>query len=269
MSFQKKTIIFIDGSYFIYHTYFSVVKWFKITYPDTEIVDIDNINIFTKHFIKIFVETVNNLSKNLNIEYENPIIIIGRDCKRKDIWRNEFYDTYKGNRTEKTIFICNIFEMVYKDNLFQQCGAKSILIHPKLEADDCIAISVKYLLQTYNNININIITSDKDYLQLAQHNVKIFNLGYINISENTIGGNAHADLFCKIIMGDKSDNITSVLNRCGPVTALKCYNDKLYFDTRMNTENAYEKFKLNQKLIDFNYIPQNLIDEFINSNSIL
>ena len=48
MSFPKKTIIFIDGSYFIYHTYFSVVKWFKNTHPDTDIID-DNIDIFTKY----------------------------------------------------------------------------------------------------------------------------------------------------------------------------------------------------------------------------
>jgi 5'-3' exonuclease len=68
-------------------------------------------------------------------------------------------------------------------------------------------------------------------------------------------------------MGDTSDNITSVLKKCGPKTALKCFQDKLYFDERMKKENAYEKFELNQKIIDFNYIPQNLIDEFMQSEN--
>ena len=113
------------------------------------------------------------------------------------------------------------------------------------------------------NIKINIITSDKDYLQLAGPQVNIFNLAYKNITDSTLGGNAEADLFCKIVMGDTSDNITSVLRKCGPKTALKCYKDKSYFDERMKKENAYEKFELNKKMIDFTCIPQKYKDEFM------
>jgi hypothetical protein len=57
-----------------------------------------------------------------------------------------------------------------------------------------------------------------------------------------------------------------VLNKCGPKTALKCFKDKIYFDERMKKENAYEKFELNKTIIDFNCIPQNLVDEFVNSD---
>ena len=46
------------------------------------------------------------------------------------------------------------FKMVYEDNLFIEGGAQTILQHPKLEADDCIAISTKYLLNTYSTCNI-------------------------------------------------------------------------------------------------------------------
>jgi 5'-3' exonuclease len=66
-------------------------------------------------------------------------------------------------------------------------------------------------------------------------------------------------------MGDSSDNIKSVLKKCGPKTALKCYKDKTYFDERMKKENAYDTFELNQKIIDFDYIPKNLVDEFMNT----
>jgi hypothetical protein len=34
----------------------------------------------------------------------------------------------------------------------------------------------------------------------------------------------------------------------------------------MKNENAYEKYELNQKIIDFNFIPQNIIDEFVNAD---
>ena len=262
------SFLFIDGSYFCFHRYHSIMRWWKNAHPETVLEDPSTNEIFVEKFRKTFVDTVSDLSKNLKIKHENPIIIVGRDCRRTDIWRNEFYDNYKGTRVNDPGFMGGkLFKMAYDENLFQQGGARAILSHPKLEADDCVAISVKHVVKTHPNATINIITSDKDYLQLAGPSVKIFNLAFKNISEMTLGGSAEADLFCKIVMGDTSDNITSVLRKCGPKTALKCYNDKTYFDERMQSENAYEKFALNQKIIDFNYIPQNLVDEFMKSKN--
>ena len=65
-------------------------------------------------------------------------------------------------------------------------------------------------------------------------------------------------------MGDSSDNIPSVIKKCGPKTALKCYDDPNYFEERLKKENAYELYERNKKLVDFNCIPQELIDGFIN-----
>ena len=65
------------------------------------------------------------------------------------------------------------FKMVYEDKLFIEGGAKTILYHPKLEADDCIALSVKRVLEKYPDSTVYIITSDKDYLQLAEPRIHI------------------------------------------------------------------------------------------------
>jgi len=264
---NPKEFIFIDGSYFCFYRYHSIMRWWKSAYPENPVSNPFENEQFVEKFRKTFVDTVKNLAKNLKIDKEtDPFIIVGKDCKRENIWRNEFYDKYKGTRVNDDGFMGGpFFKMVYEDNLFQEGGARAVLKHPKLEADDCVAIFVKHVVNNYPNSNVTVITSDKDYLQLAGPRVKIFNLGYKEISEATLGGNAEADLFCKIVMGDTSDNIKSVLNKCGPKTALKCYNDRAYFDERMMKENAYEKFELNKKIIDFNCIPQNLIDEFVNS----
>lgn len=265
---NKVSFLFIDGSYFCFYRYHSIIRWWKSAYPETPIEDPFKNEQFVEKFRKTFVDTVRNLTKNLKLTLENPILIVGKDCKRENIWRNEFYDKYKATRNKEDGFMGGpFFKMVYEDKLFQEGGVRAILTHPKLEADDCIAISVKHILQNIPNASVTIITSDKDYLQLAGPRVKIFNLAFKNISEATHGGTAEADLFCKIVMGDSSDNITSVLKKCGPKTALKCFQDRGYFDERMKKENAYEKFKLNQKIIDFNCIPQNLIDEFIQSEN--
>lgn len=265
---NKVSFLFIDGSYFCFYRYHSMMRWWKSAYPENPLEDPFKNEQFVEKFRKTFVDTVGSLTKRLGIAADDPILIVGKDCKREDIWRNEFYDKYKGTRAKDDKFMGGpFFKMVYDDKLFQEGGVRAILKHPKLEADDCIAISVKHILATVSNAHITVITSDKDYLQLAAGNVKIYNLAFKNISEETHGGSAEADLFCKIVMGDTSDNITSVLKKCGPKTALKCFQDKAYFDDRMKKENSYEKFELNQKIIDFNYIPQNLIDEFMQSEN--
>jgi len=64
-------------------------------------------------------------------------------------------------------------------------------------------------------------------------------------------------------MGDVSDNISSVLAKCGPKTAIKCFENNYYFEERLKKENAYAKYENNRKIIDFDCIPKNLADEFM------
>ena len=75
--------------------------------------------------------------------------------------------------------------------------------------------------------------------------------------------NAEKDLFVKILTGDKSDNITGVFKKCGPKTACKYFNDRQLFKEKLETtEGSKEKYELNRKIIDFNYIPLELIQGF-------
>jgi 5'-3' exonuclease len=136
-----------------------------------------------------------------------------------------------------------------------------------LEADDCIALSVKNLVNRYPQCHIYIITSDRDYLQLNAHNVDLYNLTYKNIAENKSStGNAEDDLEIKIIMGDNSDNIPSVFPKCGPKTALKCIENPEFFKKKLEENPEYKaQYELNKKLVNFNCIPENLVEEFMSS----
>ena len=130
------------------------------------------------------------------------------------------------------------------------------LEYPNFEADDCIAIMTKHILSKEVDNKVYIIANDMDYLQLAGPKTLIVNLKYKFLTDNkNWSGDPKKDLFCKIVMGDKSDNIPAVLNKCGPKTALKCYDDPKYFEERLKKENAYELYERNKKLIDFNEIP--------------
>ncbi len=269
----KKTFIFIDGSYFCFYRYHSLLTWWKNAYPEIILDDPFLNEQFVAKFKKTFVDHVQNLRKNLGIPKDvKPTIIVGRDCKRENIWRNELFPKYKATRAngkEDGFMGGPFFKMVYQENLFID---GTILSHPKLEADDCIALSVKHVLQKYSCCDVYIITSDKDYLQLAEPRVHIYNLGFKKITDQKSStGSAECDLFCKIVMGDISDNIPSVFPKCGPKTALKYYDNKAEFQKRLMSDDAFiSQYNINKKIVDFDEIPVELKNElFANCESVI
>ena len=269
---SSPTFIFIDGSYFCFYRYHSLLTWWRNAFPEDADVLKDPIQNekFVEKFKKTFINNVEQIPKKLNLDKSiDPIIIVGKDCKRENIWRNELFPKYKGTRAngpEDGFMGGPFFQMVYEEQLFIQGGAKSILKHHRLEADDCIAISVKHALVAYPECNIYIITSDKDYLQLAQERVHLFNLAFKDLTQQkSCTGDSQCDLFCKIVTGDISDNIPSVFPKCGPKTALKYFENRDLFEKRLQESETFrQQYELNRKIIDFDYIPEELVQEFLN-----
>jgi len=267
------TFIFVDGSYFCFYRYHSLLTWWKNAYPEETDVLADPFTNekFVEKFKKTFVENLQKIPKNLKLgKNVNPILIVGKDCKREHIWRNEIFPNYKANRAngpEDGFMGGPFFKMAYEENLFIQGGARSILKHPKLEADDCIAITVKHLLQSIDDCNIYIITSDKDYLQLAEERVHLYNLAFKKLTDQkSCTGDAQCDLFCKILTGDVSDNIPSVFPKCGPKTALKYFENRDLLEAKLDENVSYRNtYQLNSRLVDFNNIPEELVQEFMAS----
>lgn len=266
------TFIFVDGSYFCFYRYHSLLTWWKNAYPEeTDVLQDPYQNEkFVDKFKKTFIDNIQKIPKSLKLDKgSNPIIIVGKDCKRENIWRNQHFPNYKGNRAngpEDGFMGGPFFKMAYEENLFIQGGARSILKHPKLEADDCIAITVKHLLNIYPTCNIYIITSDKDYLQLAEERVQLYNLAFKKLTEQkSCTGDSNCDLFCKILTGDTSDNIPSVFPKCGPKTAMKYFENRDLLEKKLQESEIYRTtYELNKKIIDFNNIPEELVQEFMN-----
>ena len=275
MEKDKKVFIFIDGSYFCFYRYYALLNWWSHAYPDEKLEDPYENKIFVEKFSKLFIENVKSIPKKLKLDKNlKPHIFVGKDCKRSNIWRNDLFPNYKINRknTPEDGFMGGpFFKMVYDNNLFYEAGVTSILEHPKLEADDVIAIAVKEFIKKYDNCTIYIITSDKDYLQLNSPNINLYNLKFQNIVDNKSSvKDPEKDLMIKILMGDVSDNIPSVFPKCGMKTALKCIEDKEFFVKKMNNNSDYYKqYELNKKIIDFNEIPEDLKDQFLDSSEFL
>ena len=264
-SVQPNTHILIDTSYFIFYRYYALIGWWKLAKPDDELGNpIDNME-FVEKFKKTFIDKLKEIPKKLKIK--KYTIIAAKDCPRLKIWRHSLFDKYKVNRVYDDQFLGGpFFELGFQ--ILKDLNIM-VLEHPSLEGDDCIALSVKTLQSKETSQEIVIIANDMDYLQLASPNIKLINLKYKLLTDSKKwSGNAEQDLFCKIVMGDKSDDIPSVFKKCGPKTALKYYENKQLFEQQLKKENAYERYRQNKKLVDFNEIPEDLVSAFLDKLTI-
>ena len=263
---SSNTYIFIDGSYYKFHRFFSLMKWWKMANKNDSLDNPIENEYFVEKFKKTFIEKIKEIPKKVKMDKKcKPIFIVGNDCKRSTIWRNNLLPSYKDNRSNEGFLGAPFFKMVKDESLFENAGIDHIIEHEKLEADDCIAIYVKKLREKQPNCKIYIITSDCDYLQINYENVFIYNLSYKLIEDNKLyTKNCIDDLLVKIIMGDKSDNIPPIFPRCGLKIAKKCIEDKEYFKSIMKDEKIKNQFEKNQKLIDFEMIPADLRESLLN-----
>lgn len=256
---MDKPILFIDMSYYIFYRFFALSNWYKRSQEDT--LDIENVlenKIFMEKYHKLFIENIKKIQKKYKIQ--DATIIFAKDCRRYDIWRNEYYNEYKQTRDDKNEkFNSNIFIYTY-DKIVPDLKKLDIKIFEveNAEADDIIAILKKNIRNKYEELPIYIITNDHDYLQLFDDNTFIYNLKGLNLRTKSKGENI--DLKLKILQGDVSDNIGSIFESrmtINKILELVYDKNKLekYFENNENSKKLYDRNKL---LIDFNMIPDNI-----------
>ena len=162
----------------------------------------------------------------------------------------------------------DFFKLVYNNNnqMLYDIGIHTVVQFNQLEADDIIAILKNHIRNLNDKTDIYIITNDHDYLQLMDENTKLFNLQFKNLLDNKkVFPEADKNLFYKIVLGDKSDNIPPILSGCGPKTTEKYYLDRDLFETALKKQNVYNKYILNKTLVSFSEIPNELVNGFLDT----
>ena len=258
--------ILIDGSYFIFYRFHALTTWWK----HAKQIDLENAaesQEFIEKFTKVFVEKVEEIPKKINklLSHKGTnITLVLKDCPRSDIWRMKHLPQYKGSRVTDKKFDAKFFFNLAYNELYKQCGINSILSSPNLEADDCVALTARHLIKEYPDAHISIIANDMDYLQLCNDNIRLYDLKFNDVaSSKKSTGDPKKDLFCKIVTGDKSDNISGIFPKCGIKTAIKYYDNPELFNKKLQENDEYKKlFERNKLIIDFNNIPQYLVDQF-------
>jgi len=270
MSTHYNNYILIDGSYYIFYRYYALNVWWKLANVDHDNVEGEEkppfeCPEFVEKFKSTFVSKIHEIDKQLKLK--NTIKYVGKDCRRGDIWRTALYPEYKATRgssntNSNEFFGAPFFKMAYGEHLYETAGIKQILSYPSLEADDCIALFAKHLYRVEPDAHIWIIASDMDYLQITNDRIHLYDLKFKNICEKS-SGDPLEDLFCKIVAGDKSDNIPSVFKKCGIKTAQKYFKDRDLFEKKLAADKeAQAIYQLNTTLVDFNCIPSELVEGF-------
>ena len=90
----------------------------------------------------------------------------------------------------------------------------------------------------------------------------MYNLKYKLLTDSkTAFHDPKKNLFCKIVI-DKSDNIPAIFSKCGIKTAEKYFENPELFREKLKKEEREEQYERNRKIIDFDFIPKDLVDGF-------
>jgi 5'-3' exonuclease len=183
------------------------------------------------------------------------------DTNRDKIWRHEITCNYKSDRIDQSKK--NNFKPVFKytyssiiPNLVKNNKNISSIKIDELEADDIIAIIIKYYEKHDINKHIYLISGDQDFLQLGRDN--LFFLNYKNKKKITLSKDeAKLALHQKILLGDKSDCITSIFPKGFKIKLKKQLLESIddFLEYIKTNKEIKDKYNHNKKIIDFNHIP--------------
>jgi 5'-3' exonuclease len=257
--------LFFDMSYCIFYRYYATFNWLKkFKESDVKACDIMEDETFMDKYPKLFEKAICDLVKLHKIKWENVFIV--KDCIRDTIWRNDHFENYKGSRDDKLeTFNKDIFKYTYSTFLpeLKKKFNFNIINHDRLEADDVIALSKNYIRNLNSHSTIIIITNDNDYIQLLDNNTIIKNLQGKEL-RSRINVSPEMYLKIKVLFGDRSDNIPSIMKKVGIKTAEKlAENDDNFQKFCQKNPDALKQYNLNKLLIDFNGIPNDLRNDFI------
>lgn len=255
---NKKTFFIIDGHSLIYRSYFAFKNERMITK-----------NGFVTSAIYGFVNSILELIKKEKPDY----IAVAFDTQHKT-WRHDYLKEYKANRPKQPEDISKSFPIIFE--ILEGFNIKKYSLDG-FEADDVIGTISKKIPE---DIDVFIMTPDKDYDQLVKNNVYIYkpnNKGYIKLGINNIVEKWNITEVKQVIdmlaiIGDKCDNVIGVKG-IGPKTASKLIKEYSSLENILDNidtlkENIKNKFienieavKLSKKLvtittdcnINFNY----------------
>ena len=186
-----------------------------------------------------------------------------------------YYDKKQRDKSDQEFSYSGAFNYVKNiliPNIMDEYKNVKLIEHSMAEGDDIIAVCTKELPESTHKV---IIATDRDLGQLLSvPNTRIISLqqkeltclGETEKVKKLVEANytmTPKDLLLqKILVGDKADGIQAIVPRMGPGTAAKYILDKnklkKFLDDPENIDIKI-RFKNNQRLIDFKFIPEEIV----------
>ena len=271
-------LILVDTSYTSFYRFFATLRWLSMhdpelykTHKEDSKYDWSTNEIFMEKYEKMYLKSIIDLVGKKT--FDDSKIIFCMDSPKENVWRSELMKGYKADRCDlsaKTNFKPTFNETYskiipkiikeFKDRIFK-------IRLDKLEADDIIAVICKYYEKKHPDEKVYLISGDKDFLQLGRENLIFIN--YKAKKPFTLTNEeAKEQLKLKILNGDCSDNILTIFPKDRKLLSLKKRKELIEDEAKLKEyldENPEikEKYKINCKMIDFNFIPKDLQKEIL------
>jgi 5'-3' exonuclease len=271
-------LILVDTSYTSFYRFFATLRWFSMhdaesykTYKNDPNYDWSTNKIFMEKYEKMYLKSIIDIiGKKI---FDTSTVIFCMDSPKENIWRNELMKGYKADRCDlstKTNFK-PAFNETYTTIIPKIIKENKDRIHKiridKLEADDIIAVICKHYEKKYPEEKVYLISGDKDFLQLGRENLIFINYKSKEPFTLTVE-EAKEQLKLKILNGDCSDSILTIFPKDRKILSLKKRKELIENEDKLKEyldENPEikEKYKINCKMIDFNFIPKELQKEIL------
>jgi DNA polymerase I len=252
--------LIIDTSYVIFAKYYSTYGWYKKSInsnPDVE--QLFNSEVFKNKFMCM----VENSLMRVCGRYDIGDTIFAKDCNRQCVWRRQHFPTYKGTRTHNNNFNSDAFTTMYNDVIpawIARAGG-TVIGHDGAEADDVVAVIKAHIRETDPERRVVILTNDNDIIQLVDERTTIINLSFHDVGERRGPLTPGQYLQSRILLGDRSDNIPSVLTRGAHKTCNKLVTE--HDAATIKSMHACSSYAMNELLMDLTLVPATIQDGIV------
>ena len=249
-------LLIVDTSYVIFAKYFATLHWYKNSVnriPD--IPDLFNIAVFRNKFGSMFNNCIYRLLERHGMPHRNSVVF-AQDCSRDSVWRKDVFSAYKDGRTHNSNFNRDAFREVYASLIPQwiaQNGGCAIGAE-RAEADDVIGVLHDGLRSTRPTVKMVILTNDNDCIQLVDTHTTVVNVLFEDVGDRRGYLTPDQYLTCRILSGDRSDNIPGSLPRCGMRTAVRLVSDASV--DRSGVEECKYCYDRNDVLMNLKHTPE-------------
>lgn len=282
---SSSILVVVDASNFEYMCIFSAAaRWEKLHSDESKLVlketvwktDQDNLpellnyDSFRRVLKFVVQDKLEQLRSIISNNHQGDIdcatdvdVFFALDGELEKNFRKRLYPEYKAQRDlARQRFSIKNLKPYIQDVLFKELGLETALGYRIVKVDGCESDDIiATIFKNYTGYMKRILfSSDKDFLQLKdviQYDCwgKRVERTIRDVVDEPVGRNDF--LLWKIIRGDQSDNIKNVFPKYGDKKSWELVNDRKKLRQMLSENNsAFERFKLNSTLIDFDNIPK-------------